>query len=73
MFFSSTESNQNELKNELTKLNQVGESYAHEKTQTSANIIQKSEPIRLGDLSNIQRTETAEKKTQKGKSITEWS
>ncbi len=51
----------NDFQNKLKEFNQVRESYAHKETQTTTNVIKKSEPICFGYLSYIQSTQVAKR------------
>ena len=50
LVYFPNEDYQNDFQNKLKEFNQVGECYAHEKTQTTTDIIKKSERIRFGYL-----------------------
>jgi len=54
------EKNHNDFGNKLKEFNDVWESYAHEKAQSSSDVIQESERISFGDLTYIQKAEDTE-------------
>ena len=62
--FSPYKSNHNYINHKLKELEQVGQGYAHEKTQANPDIIEKSKRVRFGYLSNIQGAQVTESKLQ---------
>ena len=61
--------NQKDFAKKLKKFYQIRKSYAHKKTKTTANVINKSKQICFGDLSDIKCVKIVKREFKICKSI----
>ena len=60
----SSENNHKYLNNKLKELDQVGKGYAHEKAQTTPDVVEERKRVCFGYLSYIQGAQVTERKSQ---------